>query len=85
METSLLQKFKEALLSREVRSAMPTDLSSAELEQVPTDVLERAVFSARTMATGYLDAMEKSSSGSSGAAHTETNTRRESHFYGGHE
>jgi hypothetical protein len=58
METSLVEKFKEALQSRRVRSAMPTDLSSAELEQLPADVLERAVFSAKTMATGYLDAME---------------------------
>lgn len=58
IETALLEKFKEALQSRAVRSAMPTDLSSAELEQLPADVLERAVFSAKTMATGYLDALE---------------------------
>lgn len=58
MDLTILQQFKEALLSRKVRSAMPTDLSAAELEQLPADVLERAVFSARTMATGYLDALE---------------------------
>jgi hypothetical protein len=59
MDLELLKKFKEALLSRAVRSAMPTDLSSAELEQLPVDLLERATFSAKTMATGYLDAVEK--------------------------
>jgi hypothetical protein len=59
MATTLLQKFKEALQSREVRKALPTDLSSAELERLPVDLLERATFSAKTMSTQYLDAAEK--------------------------
>jgi hypothetical protein len=58
MKPGLLQKFSEAFFSREVRKAMPTDLSSAELEQLPADVMERAVVSAKTLSTQYLDAAE---------------------------
>lgn len=37
---------------------MPTDMSSAELEQLPVEVMEVATVSARTMTVKYLDAME---------------------------
>lgn len=59
MKAGVLQRFKEAMLAREVRSLMPTDMSSAELEQLGADVLERGVFSARTMSAKYLEAMER--------------------------
>jgi hypothetical protein len=59
MPLTLLQKFKEAMQSREVRKAMPTDMTSAELEQLPAEIMERAVVSAQTMSTQYLDAAEK--------------------------
>lgn len=37
---------------------MPTDMSSAELEQLGAEILERGIFSAKTMSTTYLEAME---------------------------
>jgi len=40
-------EFKEAAQSREVRSILPTTLSSAELEEIEAAILERARFSAR--------------------------------------
>lgn len=58
MKPGILQRFTEAILSRDVRKVMPTDMSSAELAQLGADVLERGVFSARTLSTQYLNAME---------------------------
>lgn len=59
MKTGLLQRFVEAMTSREVRKVMPTDMSSAELAELPVDVMEQAVTSAKTLSTTYLNAMER--------------------------
>ena len=50
--------FSEALESREVRSIVQTDLSTAELEGISGDILERALFSARTTNAEYLQEVE---------------------------
>jgi hypothetical protein len=59
MNVGFLQKFREALQSREVRKVMPTDMSSAELEQLGAEILERGIFSAKTLSTTYLEQAEK--------------------------
>lgn len=46
--------FAEAAQSREVRSVLPTSLGSGELEEISSDILERALFSARTTNAEYL-------------------------------
>ena len=46
--------WKEAIGSRDLKQVMPTDLSSAELSQLPAQLRERAMFSARTMYADYL-------------------------------
>jgi hypothetical protein len=50
--------FQEALQSREVRSILPTELGSAELERISSDLLERATFSARVANAEYLQEIE---------------------------
>jgi hypothetical protein len=50
--------FAEALQSRAVRSVLPTDLSSAELAKISSDLLERALFSARVTSAEYLQAIK---------------------------
>jgi hypothetical protein len=50
--------FSEALQSREVRSVLPTDWTSAELEQIEAAILERATFSARMTNAEYLQALD---------------------------
>lgn len=40
--------FKEAIASRQLKTALPTSMSSAQLQQLEPEILERAVFSART-------------------------------------
>jgi hypothetical protein len=47
-------RFSEALQAREIQSVLPTTLTSAELEKISPDILERALFSARTMSAEYL-------------------------------
>lgn len=49
--------FAEALESRAVRSLLPTDLSSAQLEEISNDLLERGMFSARVTSAEYLPAI----------------------------
>lgn len=48
----------DALASREVRSLLPTSLSSAEISKIRTDIVERAVISARTENAGYLQTID---------------------------
>lgn len=50
--------FAEALQSLEVKSALPTSLTSAELEKISAEILERALFSARTTSAEYLQEIE---------------------------
>jgi hypothetical protein len=50
--------FTEALQSLEVKSILPTTLTSAELEQISTEILERALFSARTTSAEYLQEID---------------------------
>jgi hypothetical protein len=50
--------FAEALQSRDVRSILPTNLTSAELASIETAILERATFSARVTDAGYLATIE---------------------------
>lgn len=50
--------FAEALQRREVASVLPTSLSSAELEQIDVEILERATFSARVTSAEYLDEID---------------------------
>lgn len=46
--------FREALRSRQVKSALPTTLSSRELSGIQGGLLERSVFSARVTNAGFL-------------------------------
>jgi hypothetical protein len=50
--------FSEALQAVEVRSLLPTTLSSRELETIPTEIRERALFSARTVNAEYLQELD---------------------------
>jgi hypothetical protein len=50
--------FSDALASREVRSILPTDLGTADLEQIQAEILERALFSARVTSAEYLQTIE---------------------------
>lgn len=59
LKRTMLERFKEALLSRAARRVMPTDMSSAEIAQLGAEVTERAVISARTLSRVYLEAAEK--------------------------
>lgn len=52
-------QFSEAVQSREVRSALPTDLGSADLEAINNQILEHATFSARVTSTEYLDEIDQ--------------------------
>ncbi len=47
-------QFAEAVQAKAVRSILPSSLSSAELERISSDILERALFSARTTNAEYL-------------------------------
>lgn len=51
-------RFAEAAQARAVRSILPTTLSSAELESISADILERGLFSARTTYAAYLDEVD---------------------------
>jgi hypothetical protein len=50
--------FSEALQALEVQSLLPTSLSSREMEQISTEILERALFSARTTSAEYLQEID---------------------------
>ena len=51
--------FLDALQSREVRNILPTALSSREMrDRISAEVLERAVFSAKTTSASYLDTID---------------------------
>ncbi len=50
--------FAEALLSRDVRTILPTTLGSAELAEISEDILERAIFSARVTNAEYLQTID---------------------------
>lgn len=50
--------FEEALQSRDVKSLLPTDLGTADLEGISSDLLERATFSARVANAEYLQQIE---------------------------
>lgn len=50
--------FTEALESRDVRSILPTTLTSAEIREVSGDILERATFSARVANAEYLQEID---------------------------
>jgi hypothetical protein len=47
-------QFAEAAQRRAVQTILPTSLGSAELERISADILERSLFSARTMNAEYL-------------------------------
>ncbi len=47
--------FAEAIASRAVKSALPTELGSRELSSLAPELRERAMFSARTTNAGYLE------------------------------
>lgn len=51
--------FREALKSREVRSILPTVLSSAELSEISVGIRERAVFAARATIAELLDGIDR--------------------------
>jgi hypothetical protein len=59
MKYSKPQPFKEALSASQVKTLLPTGLSSAELEQFPADVLERGRFSARVRSATHLDVLDQ--------------------------
>jgi len=44
----------EAIASRDLKAVLPTTMSSAELSQLPTDLRERSMFSAKTANADYL-------------------------------
>jgi hypothetical protein len=46
--------FAAAIASREVKALLPTDLNSAQLAQLPADLRERAVFSAKVSNADFL-------------------------------
>jgi hypothetical protein len=50
--------FTEALQRQEVRALLPTTLSSAQLERISGEILERALFSARTTSAEYLQEVD---------------------------
>lgn len=50
--------FSEALQSREIRSILQTNLTSAQLEQVIAAIRERATFSARVTSAEYLQTID---------------------------
>lgn len=50
--------FAEAIQSREIRSVLPTTLSSAELHEISADILERAIVSARVPYAEYLQEID---------------------------
>jgi hypothetical protein len=50
--------FREALLSQEVRSLLPTTGSAADLARLGPDILKRAVFSARTSSAAHLSRIQ---------------------------
>lgn len=52
-------QFAEARQAREVRSVLPTGLTSAELERISPELLERATFSARVSNAQYLDEIDR--------------------------
>jgi hypothetical protein len=52
-------QFSEALQSREIRSILPADLTSAQLEEINAAILERATFSARVTSAEYLDEIDR--------------------------
>lgn len=68
--------FAEALQSQEVRSILPTNLGSADLENISQSILDRAVFSARTANAEYLqsidDALQKYINGELGLSEART-------------
>lgn len=51
--------FREALQSREVRSILPTILSSADLSEIGAGIRERAVFAARAVIAEFLDGVDR--------------------------
>lgn len=55
----MLEQFREAMLAREARRVMPTDMSSAEIARLGAAVTERAVISAWTLSRVYLEAAER--------------------------
>lgn len=50
--------FAEALASRRVRSLLPTRMSSRDLSRIAPELLERGVFSARTVNASYLQEID---------------------------
>lgn len=52
-------QFSEAAQRLQIQSLLPTDLSSEELSQISSDILERALFSARTTYASYLDQVDQ--------------------------
>ena len=48
-------QFSEALQALEVRSLLPTDLSTAELDRILAEIKERSLFSARVTNIEFLD------------------------------
>jgi len=51
--------FDDAVRSREVRSLLPTSLSSADLQKLPAEIRERATFSARVPYVGHLSKLDR--------------------------
>jgi hypothetical protein len=51
--------FAEALQSRKAKRILPTTAGSAELAELPAQIRERAMFSARTANAGYLAKMDR--------------------------
>ncbi len=46
--------WREAIAGRDLKAVLPTSMSSEELKQLPTDIRERSMFSARTTNADYL-------------------------------
>lgn len=51
--------FREALDHGRLKTLLPTDLSSAELAQIPADILARGRFSARVRLASHLDVIDQ--------------------------
>jgi hypothetical protein len=68
--------FAEALQSREVRSILPTNLGTADLENISQSILSRSIFSARVANTEFLqsidDALQSYINGEIGLAEART-------------